>query len=86
MDDKRKSLGGDEQGAKAALPMWMDFMQAYIDRHPDKDTPPAFAAPGNIVFLAVDKAGTVVPQEAPGAITDAFIAGTEPGSFARLQP
>src|SRR3954454_8324463 len=55
MDDKRKSLGADEQGAKAALPMWMEFMQAYIDQRPDKDTPPQFQAPGNIVFLAVDK-------------------------------
>ena len=30
-DDKRKSLGTAEQGAFAALPIWMDFMKAYID-------------------------------------------------------
>jgi hypothetical protein len=43
-------------------------------------------APGNIVFLPVDKAsGAVLPPEAPGAISEAFIAGTQPGanSFAR---
>jgi penicillin-binding protein 1A len=84
LDDKRKSLGSDEQGAKAALPIWMDFMQAYIDRRPDKDTPPDFQPPGNIVFLAVDKStGGASTQGAPGAITDAFIAGTEPGGLAR---
>jgi penicillin-binding protein 1A len=78
-DDKRKSLGGDEQGAKAALPIWMEFIQAYIDQRPDKDQPPQFAAPGNIVFLSVDKSsGAILPPETPGAINEAFISGTQP--------
>ncbi len=81
--DEKKSLGGAEQGALAALPIWMDFMRAYIDARPDKDTPPEFEAPGNIVFLTVDKgSGAVVPPNTPGAITEAFIAGTQPGAAA----
>ena len=77
----RKSLGAAEQGALAALPIWMEFMKAYIDGRPDKDDPPEFEAPGNIVFLPVDKAtGTVLPAETPGAINEAFIAGTQPGA------
>ncbi len=37
-------------------------MKAYIDGRPDKDDPPEFEAPGNIVFLAVDEAtGAVLP-------------------------
>jgi penicillin-binding protein 1A len=84
MDDKRKSLGSDEQGAKAALPIWMDFMQAYIDGRSDKDTPPQFEAPGNIVFMAVDKStGAASPDDPSAAITETFIAGTEPGVFPR---
>jgi penicillin-binding protein 1A len=80
-DDKRKSLGGAEQGAFAALPIWMDFMKAYIDRRPDKDDPPEFAAPGNIVFLAVDKGnGSVLPAQTPDSIREAFISGTQPGA------
>jgi penicillin-binding protein 1A len=80
-DDKRKSLGTAEQGAFAALPIWMDFMKAYIDGRSDKDDPPDFAAPGNIVFLAVDKGnGSVLPAETPGAIREAFISGTQPGA------
>ena len=55
-DDKRKSLGTAEQGSFAALPIWMEFMKAYIDGRPDKDDPPQFEAPGNIVFLPCDKA------------------------------
>jgi penicillin-binding protein 1A len=84
--DEKKSLGSQEQGALAALPIWMEFMKAYIGGRPDKDDPPKFEAPGNIVFLAVDKSsGAVLPGDTPGAITEAFIAGTQPGanSFAR---
>jgi penicillin-binding protein 1A len=80
-DDKRKSLGGAEQGAFAALPIWLDFMKNYIDGRDDKDDPPDFEAPGNIVFLAVDKSnGAVLPTEAPDAIHEAFISGTQPGA------
>ena len=83
-DDKRKSLGTAEQGAFAALPMWLEFMQSYIDMRPDKDNPPQFAAPGNIVFLSVDKStGAVLASDAPDAITEAFIAGTQPGGLSR---
>ncbi len=87
MDDKRKSLGGDEQGAKAALPMWMDFMQGYIAaRTAEQATPPQFQAPGNIVFLAVDKStGAATTHESPAAITETFIAGTEPGGLAHAR-
>jgi penicillin-binding protein 1A len=86
LDDKRKSLGSDEQGAKAALPMWMDFMEAYLARRTDKDSPPQFQAPGNIVFLAVDKStGAAASPGTPGALTEAFISGTEPGGLARTQ-
>ena len=81
-DDKRKSLGTAEQGSLAALPMWMEFMQGYIKGRPDKDDPPEFEAPGNIVFLPIDqKTGTVVAPGSAGAVTEAFIAGTQPGGI-----
>jgi penicillin-binding protein 1A len=81
-DDKRKSLGTSEQGSLAALPMWMEFMQAYIAARPDKDDPPEFQVPGNIVFLPVDKtSGALQPAGSAGAIDEAFIAGTQPGGL-----
>jgi penicillin-binding protein 1A len=81
-DDKRKSLGTAEQGSLAALPMWMEFMRGYIDGRPDKDDPPSFEAPGNIVFLPVDKSnGAVLAAGTPGAIDEAFISGTQPGDL-----
>jgi len=80
-DDKRKSLGTAEQGSFAALPMWMEFMKGYIDGRPDKAEPPQFEAPGNIVFLSVQKGdGAVLPSDTPGAIREAFISGTQPGA------
>ena len=56
-------------------------MSAYIDGRPDKDHPPRFEAPGNIVFLSVDKStGEPMPPDTPGGISEAFIAGTQPGA------
>ncbi len=80
-DDKRP-LGPAETGAEAALPIWIQFMKAYIDRYGDREHPPTFEAPGNIVFMSVDRAtGQPVADNAPGAISEAFIAGTQPGGI-----
>jgi penicillin-binding protein 1A len=81
--DEKKPLGANETGAVAALPIWMDFMRAYIDGRTDKETPPTFEPPANIVFLSVDQAtGTIVPPES-GGVHEAFIAGTQPGGLGR---
>lgn len=37
--DGRQSLGDKETGARVALPIWMDFMQAAIADHPDETFP-----------------------------------------------
>jgi membrane carboxypeptidase/penicillin-binding protein len=77
----RKPLGPAETGAQAALPIWMDVMRAHIAKHADRQSPPRFEPPGNIVFVTVDRVtGMPVAAETPGAITEAFIAGTEPGN------
>ena len=85
--DEKKSLGANETGAVATLPIWMEFMKAYIGGRADKE-PPRFEAPGNIIFVSVDRStGSVLPGGAPGGIDEAFIAGTQPGadSFSRPQ-
>ncbi len=77
--DQKKTLGRGMEGARAALPIWIDIMKAYID---DRKDPPKFEPPGNIVFVSVDKdSGAAVDPGAPGSINEAFIAGTQPGSF-----
>lgn len=82
--DEKKSLGPRETGAVAALPIWMDFMKAHIARREGDTQPPEFQAPGNIVFLPIDQAtGNVATVGAAGAVTETFVAGTEPGGLTR---
>jgi penicillin-binding protein 1A len=71
--DEKKPLGRNETGAVAALPIWMDFMRAYIDTRADRKNPPEFEAPGNIVFARLDN-----------GITEAFINGTQPQGIAAV--
>jgi len=77
--DQKKPIGSNMTGAEAALPIWMDIMKAWIG---DRKEPPQFASPGNIVFVTVDKGtGDPAVEGTPGAIPEAFIAGTQPGSI-----
>ena len=85
-DEKKKSLGTAEQGSFVALPIWMEFMQAYINARPDKDDPPSFEPPANIVFLPVEAGtGAVVASGTRNAVHEAFISGTQPGGISRAQ-
>jgi len=75
--DRKKPIGASQTGQVAALPIWVDFMRAYVDGRTD---PPAFDPPGNIVFVTVDRrTGQPADPDTPGALTEAFIAGTQPG-------
>jgi penicillin-binding protein 1A len=77
--DQKKPLGPGMSGAEAALPIWIDIFKSYIG---DRKDAPKFEPPGNIVFVSVDKGtGDVTEPGAPGAINEAFIAGTQPGSI-----
>jgi penicillin-binding protein 1A len=82
--DQKRPLGPSESGAVAALPIWMDVMKAWIASRPAR---PAFAPPGNVVFVSVDRStGATIDGAAPGAISEAFISGTQPGGGLRPQP
>jgi penicillin-binding protein 1A len=75
--DQKKPIGHNVTGSEGALPIWVDVMKAWIG---DRTQPPKFEPPGNIVFVSVDKAGTAA-EGADGAISEAFIAGTQPGGI-----
>ncbi|MGI8424381.1 MAG: penicillin-binding transpeptidase domain-containing protein, partial [Chloroflexota bacterium] len=77
--DQKKPIGHNQTGTAAALPIWIDVMKAWIG---DRKDPPKFDPPGNIVFLSVDKGtGGAAADGTPGAISEAFIVGTQPGSI-----
>jgi penicillin-binding protein 1A len=77
--DERKPIGHNETGGVAALPIWIEFMQAYIATR-DQKNPPQFVAPGNIVFIPVNAATGEVADEGTTGIDEAFISGTQPGT------
>jgi len=71
--DTKRPIGQGQSGSVAALPIWIDVMQHWIDRQRKAGKGvPEFPAPGNIVFTTDDTG-----QQ------DAFIAGTEPGAEIR---
>jgi penicillin-binding protein 1A len=76
--DQKKSMGQAGTGAETALPVWIEIMKAWIG---DRKDAPKFEAPGNIIFLPVDRlTGEPSLDGSPGSISEAFIAGTQPGS------
>jgi penicillin-binding protein 1A len=58
--DNRQTLGDKETGAKAALPMWMDFMKAAIANKPDEKFPE-----GNAPEKQLDVPLTPPPDQSP---------------------
>ena len=74
-DQPSQSLGNGEQGARAALPIWMDFMGPAL-----QDVPQApFLEPPGIVQARIDpKTGLLVSANDPGSIFEYFMAGHLP--------
>lgn len=62
--DDRKSLGDKETGAKAALPMWIDFMKAVIARTPVGSFPTA-NAPKKALDVNADENAAPPPAKKP---------------------
>jgi penicillin-binding protein 1B len=63
-------------GTRAALPIWVDFMNMALGGHKPTPFPPP---PEGIVFVDIDKeTGLLARPACPKVRTEAFIAGTEP--------
>jgi penicillin-binding protein 1B len=69
-------------GARAALPIWIDFMKNALDGI----EPTPFPVPNeNVVFFEIDKQnGLLANPNCPKTMQEAFIAGTEPRERCRL--
>jgi membrane carboxypeptidase/penicillin-binding protein len=73
--DKPASLGDGEAGSRAALPIWMNFMQkARSEMSPDN-----FEIPSGIEIVEVDPdSGLLAGPRCDNRITEVFLEGTTP--------
>jgi penicillin-binding protein 1A len=78
-DEKKESLGRGQDGARTALPIWLEFFSEAMKDKPREE----FAVPANIVFVPVDPSGQPATPGAQGVRMEAFVAGTEPRAMPR---
>lgn len=73
--DEKHVLGRGETGARAALPIWMDYMKAALAGRPVR----GFPVPDGIVFAKIDaKTGLLASHDSKIPIFQAFLRGTAP--------
>jgi penicillin-binding protein 1A len=73
--DDIRTLGETESGAHAALPIWLEFMQAALPLLP----PMPFEIPEDIRYARVDpRTGLLAPEQSDQGIVEVFAKGTEP--------
>ncbi len=73
--DNYRTLGRGETGARAALPIWIEFMQTALSDMPLQ----YFDIPDDIVSIRMDpETGTAVSRDAPRGVSAFFKKGTEP--------
>jgi membrane carboxypeptidase/penicillin-binding protein len=66
-------------GAKAALPIWVDFMKGSLAGIKPSRFP---VPPANIIFLDIDPTtGLLATPSCPKTMSEAFVAGTEPQEY-----
>ena len=76
--DMGGSLGEKETGARAALPIWIDFMQAVFE----KKLHQYFDIPDDISQIRMDPmTGLAQPQDSKKSVMALFKKGTEPDNF-----
>jgi penicillin-binding protein 1A len=76
--DDQTSIGPRETGARAALPIWLEFMKkAHADRSPED-----FIAPEGILFRQIDpRTGLLSTETCKQSVRRAFLPGTEPRQY-----
>jgi penicillin-binding protein 1A len=73
--DDQRSLGKNETGGKAAVPIWVDVVQAATAGRPALD----FLEPPDVEHVAIDpKTGLRAYEGMADAIDEVFVAGTAP--------
>lgn len=72
--DERRLLGRGEEGARAALPIWLEFMTKALAGTPVSD----FSQPPGVVVARIDPATGLLPAPGAEGIEEVFLDGTAP--------
>jgi len=73
--DRHGTLGSMETGARAALPIWIAFMEQVLADQPPED----FSLPEGVVTVRIDpQSGRLASEDCPNAVAMVFKKGTEP--------
>jgi penicillin-binding protein 1A len=78
--DEERSLGYDETGSRAAIPIWLEFMRDAL-----RDTPvEVFSVPEGVVFSKIDAETGLLPiPETKKTIFECFKEGTIPTEYTK---
>jgi penicillin-binding protein 1A len=75
--DEPRKLGEEETGSRAASPIFVDFMEKYLEKYPEPNN--TYRKPPGVVWCWVDKyTGKLLSPDCLHKFKEAFIAGTEP--------
>ena len=78
--DRYETLGNFETGARAALPIWIDFMERVLAGRPYHD----FSLPEGVVKVRIDaESGLLASDNCPNTVTVVFKKGTEPKQYCK---
>lgn len=78
--DTQRDLGTRESGARAALPIWIDYMEVALQGKPEK----VLQIPENIIKAWVHKdTGEAIAVNDPKGLEEFFFMGTEPHALVR---
>ena len=81
-DKYERPLGKWETGGKAALPIWLDYMQTALKGREARE----FEVPAGIVFRRIDRVtGLLARPDTRHAMSEAFLEGTEPKELTNLR-
>jgi penicillin-binding protein 1A len=72
--DEKRVLGRGEEGARTALPIWLDFMTKALAGRPVSD----FEQPAGVVVARIDPATGLLPPPGAEGIEEVFLDGTAP--------
>lgn len=74
--DIKRSLGNEETGGRTASPIFVEFMEKYLEKYPE---PQEFKKPPGVIMRRIDKyTGKLFTDECFYPFWEAYIRGTEP--------